>query len=262
MIVREINCKTALSYSHLPGYGYALNPYRGCAHACVYCYAPAVLRERREWGSFVDVKLNIPLVLARELRKKRRGVVGISTVTDAYQPIERKHEITRHCLEQLLKHDFPICIQTKSSLVLRDLDLIERFSQCETGFTITTLSEEDRKKYEPYSSPIEERLAALAELADSGIKTWAFLGPIMPFITEKNLESLIEELAKAKVGYVLVDRLRMKPGLLEKIERLYSTHYPELLSKYRVINNDYFRTVAERIADLCKKHALRCEPLF
>ncbi|MBI5253993.1 MAG: radical SAM protein [Euryarchaeota archaeon] len=259
MLVREISCKTALSPSHLPGYDYALNPYRGCAHACVYCYAPAVLRERREWGSFVDVKINMPLVLANELRKKKRGVVGISTVTDAYQPIERKHEITRRCLEQLLKHDFPICIQTKSSLVLRDLDLIERFSQKEVGFTITTATDEDRRKYEPYSSPTEERLAALAELAARGIKTWAFIGPIMPFITEKNLEDLIEELSKARVGYVLVDKLRMKLGLWEKMKNFYSAHYPELQQS---INEGYFQEIKNKIIALCEKHGLRCESLF
>lgn len=259
MITREISCKTALSPSHLSSYDYALNPYRGCAHACVYCYAPYVLRERREWGSFVDVKINMPLVLARELRKKKRGVIGISTVTDAYQPIERKHEITRRCLEQLLKHDFPICIQTKSSLVLRDLDLIEKFSQKEVGFTITALSDEDRKKYEPYSSPTEDRLAALAELADSGIKTWAFLGPIMPSITEKNLGNFIKELAGVKVGYVLIDKLRMKPGLGEKMRNFYSEHYPEVQQS---INEGYFQEIKNKIIALCEKHGLRCESQF
>ncbi len=223
------------------------------------CYAPAVLRERREWGSFVDVKINMPLVLARELRKKKRGVVGISTVTDAYQPIERKYELTRRCLEQLLKKDFPVCIQTKSALVLRDLDLIERFSQKEVGFTITTVADEDRKKYEPYSSPTEERLAALAELAARGIKTWAFIGPIMPFITGKNLACLIEELSKAKVGYILVDKLRMKPGLWEKIKKFYSAQYPDLASKYSGINEEYFEGVKNNIIDLCRKRRIKCK---
>ncbi|MFH1774051.1 MAG: radical SAM protein [Methanobacteriota archaeon] len=259
MLVRKIDCKTALSSSHLPGYDYALNPYRGCGHACIYCYAPAVLRERREWGSFVDVKINMPLVLARELRKREKGVVGISTVTDAYQPVEKKYELTRRCLEQLLKRDFPICIQTKSSLVLRDLDLIERFSQKEVGFTITTIDDEARKKYEPYSSPAGERITALEELASNGIKTWVFIGPIMPFITEKNLDSFIKELARVKVGYVLADRLRMKPGLEEKMRKFFSTHYPELASKYSGINEEYFQGVKNKIIELCKKRGIKCD---
>ena len=118
MNVTTISCKSALSQSRLLGYDYALNPYRGCEHGCSYCYAPYVLHEDREWGGFVDVKLDIPSVLSKELGRRKKGVVGISTVTDPYQPIEKKYELTRTCLEHLLRHDFPICIQTKSALAL------------------------------------------------------------------------------------------------------------------------------------------------
>ena len=133
MYVGELSCKAALSRSGLPGFDYALNPYRGCQHGCIYCYSPETLREKRvcyspetlrekrEWGSFVEVKRNIPGVLAKELRRLKKGVVGIGTVTDAYQPVEERYGVTRRCLEQLLRRDFPICIQTKSSLVERDI---------------------------------------------------------------------------------------------------------------------------------------------
>lgn len=262
MILRETPCKTALSQSGL--YDYALNPYRGCEHACVYCYAPAILREKREWGSFVDAKINIPQVLSSELKSKPKGEVGISTVTDAYQPAEKKYEITRRCLEALLRSDFPICIQTKSSLVLRDLDLIKKFRKREVGFTITTLDDEARKKYEPFSSPVEERIAALEELASAGIDTWVFLGPIMPFITDKNseLEKLIKKLADAKVKTILIDKLRMKPGLKQKIEDFYSKHYPDSLLNYRNVNDEYYRQVKNRIIRLCSENNIRAEPCF
>ena len=122
MGIKEVKCKTALSKSNLPGLDYSLNPYRGCMHNCAYCYVPNVLRiNREEWGKFVEVKINIQNVLSKEVKTKKQGIVGISTVTDPYQPIEKRNKITRFCLEQLLKYDFPISIQTKSSLVLKDI---------------------------------------------------------------------------------------------------------------------------------------------
>lgn len=262
--ISEITCKTALSPSRLPGLDYALNPYRGCLHACAYCYAPAVLREEREWGSFVDVKINMPGMLSEELRKKKKGVVGISTVTDAYQQIEKKYEITKNCLEELLKHDFPICVQTKSSLVLRDLDIIQKFSKKEVGFTITTLNEEARKKYEPFSSSTEEKLSALEEIADKGIKTWVFLGPIMPYITdrENDLERLIKKLSEIKVESVMIDKLRIKPGIWEKVMKFISKNYPELISKYEKLDESYFNGIKHKTIKLCRENNLGCEFLF
>jgi DNA repair photolyase len=150
------------------------------------------MREERKWGTFVDVKRNLPTVLSKEVRKKRKGVVGISTVTDAYQPIEKKYEITRMSLEQLLKEDFPICIQTKSDLVLRDLDLINRFSDVEVGFTIAFPDEKIRRVFEPNAAPIEKRLSALKTLEEEGVSTWAFVGPILPHLTSDEFLELAE----------------------------------------------------------------------
>ena len=144
MKIRQISCKTALSPSKLPGIDYSLNPYRGCEHRCAYCYAPNVLKINREkWGDFVDVKVNIPHILSKELKMRKPGVVGISTVTDPYQSVEKKFKITRYCLEQLLKHDFPINIQTKSSMVIRDIDLISKFSNAEVMVSIATLNDNE-----------------------------------------------------------------------------------------------------------------------
>ncbi|MEE8167578.1 MAG: radical SAM protein [Candidatus Hydrothermarchaeales archaeon] len=262
MILKEVRCKTALSPSGL--YDYALNPYRGCEHACIYCYAPSILRETRKWGNFVDVKVNISQVLKKELRRKKRGVVGIPTVTDAYQPVERRYELTRKCLGELLKHDFPICIQTKSSLVLRDIDLIKRFSQKEVGFTITTIDDSARKKYEPRASPVEERLSALEELTEEGIDTWVFLGPIMPYITNQgnDLENLIESIARVGVKTLLVDKMRMKPGLRPKMNAFYAEHCPELLPLFEVLTEDYYNKVKLEVTRLCRERGLKCEPCF
>jgi len=211
-MIKEIKVKTALSTSHLPGLDHALNPYRGCSHACIYCYAPSVIHwDKGKWGELVEVKINLPRILSKELRLKKKGVVGLGTVTDPYQPAEKKYELTRRCLELMLMHDLPVCIQTKSSLVLRDIDLLKEFSDIEVGITLTTLDDSLRQKMEPGASSIDERLRTLSELRENGIKTWVFLGPLMPHITD--VEALVDAITVIKPGYVLVDRLRLKGGV-------------------------------------------------
>jgi DNA repair photolyase len=262
--VREVTCKTALSPSRLPGYDYALNPYRGCQHACVYCYAPSVLREGREWGSFVDVKINLPRALSREVKKRRKGVVGISTVTDAYQPIESKYRLTRACLKLLLKQDFPIVIQTKSSLVMRDLDLIKKFSAAEVGFTITAYDSDLARGYEPNASRVEERFDALERFIKEGVRTWVFIGPIMPYITDEgdSLERLLSKLSDLGVDEVIVDRLNFRRGVKEKVMLFIEGHHPELLEVYRNLSGSYFDRVKGEIARLCKEKDLKCTPAW
>jgi DNA repair photolyase len=195
MRINEIKCKTALSKSNLPGLDYSLNPYKGCQHNCCYCYVPNVLRLKRiNWGTFVDVKTNIPVVLAKELRTKKPGIVALSTVTDPYQQVEGKYRLTRYCLEQLLYHDFPVHIQTKSDLVTRDIDIISKFTDVEVMFSIATLNDSERKILEPSSSPIQKRLDAMKTFSDVGIKTSVFLGPIYPTIKKHDLPDIIKTL--------------------------------------------------------------------
>ncbi len=260
-MIKEIKVKTALSPSQLPGLDYALNPYRGCAHACVYCYAPSVVRwDKGKWGDVVEVKVNLPRILSKELRAKKKGVVGLGTVTDPYQPAEKKYEITRRCLELLLMHDFPVCIQTKSSLVLRDLELLKSFSNIEVGITLTELDDNAREKMEPGASSVEERLHALEELGKNGINTWVFLGPVMPYITE--VEALVEAIAAVKPKYVLVDKLRLKEGVRERVKGFVQEFKPELLHEYERIfqgGEDYYSKVFERVLRRCEEKGLRCE---
>ncbi|MDY6865876.1 MAG: radical SAM protein [Halobacteriota archaeon] len=269
MTIREITCKTALVKSGLPGFEYALNPYRGCTHACVYCYAPSILKYKGEekWGDFVEVKRNMPRVLAREIRGgRRRGVIGIGTVTDPYQPAEEKYEVTRNCLEVLLNKGFPVNIQTKSTLVLRDIDLLKKLPHCEVGFTITSVDDDVRERYEPGSSPYEEKLRAIRVLSECGIGTWVFLGPIMPHITgkEDDLERLVSDIA-SYVDFIIVDKLRLKRGVWDDIESFLEGYDPDLIPVYRnILNNEtgYFEDVSSKIRSLCRKNNIKHEALF
>ena len=260
-MIKEIKIKTALSPSQLPGLDYALNPYRGCAHACIYCYAPAVIHwDKGKWGELVEVKINLPRILSKELHVKKKGVVVLGTVTDPYQTAEKKYEITRRCLELLLMHDFPVCIQTKSSLVLRDIDLLKEFKNVEVGITLTALDDSLREKIEPGATSVIERLRALAVLRESGIKTWVFLGPVMPHITD--VEALVDAIAEVKPEYVLVDRLNLKEGVWERVREFIEGWKPELLCEYERIfhgGGEYYGDVFERIIDRYGKKGLRCE---
>lgn len=205
MIVKEIQAKSILSKSQI--YDYALNPYVGCQHNCVYCYAKFMKRftgHREPWGEFVDVKINAAELLAREVKKKKKGNVWISGVCDAYQALEKKYRLTRGCVEILVETGWPFTIQTKSPLVLRDKELLRRATDCEVGFTITTADEKMRAIFEPGAPPISERVEALATLHAAKIRTFVMIAPLLP-----GSEWLVDML-KGKVDNVLIDRLNYR----------------------------------------------------
>lgn len=256
MKIREIKCKTALSTSLLPGLDYTLNPYKGCQHKCVYCYVPNVLRiERQRWGSYVDVKINIPIVLSRELKKKEPGVVGISTVTDPYQPIEKKYHLSRYCLEQLLKYDFPICIQTKSSLVVRDAEIISKFSDAEIMMSVGTLNKEERQLLEPNSSPLTQRLEALKEYSTRGIKTSIFFGPVYPTIHVEDIPMIIDTFIDYGAKEIIIDKFNLKPGIWKNIEKTLSLHsnLKNIFRKNWVENHTNYQKLSEEFIRHCKR---------
>jgi DNA repair photolyase len=257
MEIRKIECKTALSSSSLPGLDYSLNPYRGCQHNCAYCYVPNVLRiPRDEWGCFVDVKTNIPAVLSKELKKKKSGVVGISTVTDPYQPIENKYKLTQYCLEQLLIHDFPVCIQTKSKLILRDLDLVLKFSSAEVMVSIGTLNDSERRLLEPNASPINDRLEILRKCSERGIKTSVFFGPIYPSIKLSDISSIVDTFTEVGVSEIMFDKFNLKPGIFENLKRQYPTYY-------HLINDDvHYDRIFEEITMVCHKKNVKAISAF
>jgi len=215
MIKRDILVKTVLTKTGIEGYDYCINPYVGCAHGCSYCYATFMKRftgHLESWGEFVDVKVNAPEVLRRQLRRARKGSVLIGTVTDPYQPVEKQYRLTRGCLEGLLERQFPVNILTRSSLCVRDVDLFKKFEDISVGLSVTTDSEKIKKVFEPNSPPIQARIQALRTLHEAGVRTYAFIGPMLPLNPKK-----ICEMLAGIVDEVLVDRLNYS----NKVKGLY-----------------------------------------
>ncbi len=232
MKMKEILSKTLLTKTAIAGYDYCINPYVGCGHGCRYCYASFMRRftnHREPWGEFIDIKVNAPQILERELRRAKGGVVAMSTVTDPYQPIEREYRITRKCLELLLRYQYPVNILTRSPLCLRDLDLFKEFKEIEVGITITTDDEGLRRIFEPRSPSIFERVRTLELLSREGVKTYVFIGPILPMNPielVRMLDGLVEE--------VFIDRM----NYTFKVVSLYRKAQLE-----RYLEDDYFDQV-------------------
>ncbi|RLF48444.1 MAG: radical SAM protein [Thermoplasmata archaeon] len=217
MMYEEIRARVALVRSGLSGVDYALNPYVGCEHDCVYCYGPYVTkRDRKNWGRIVRVKRNLPYILSKEI-KRVRGIITIGTVTDAYQPAERKYEITRMCLRVLHRANVGIRILTKSSLISRDIDMLEKFQDIHIGVTITTLNPEVSKVIEPNSSLPAERLKALIDMPKNIVR-YLFVGPIIPevFSVDDVIEA-VQRLGGSGLDYIIFDKLRVRGDIYERL---------------------------------------------
>jgi DNA repair photolyase len=251
MKVREIFAKTVLTKTAISGFDYCLNPYVGCGHGCRYCYASFMKRftgHREPWGEFIDVKVNAPSLLKQQLIRAKQGVVAISTVTDPYQPIEKRYRITRRCLEVLLDQEFPVNLLTRSPLCLRDLDLFKRFKKIEVGLSVTTHDEAIKKLFEPCSPSIPSRIRALETLRKEKIRTYAFIGPLLPLKPAplvKMLEGLVDE--------VLIDRMNYP----NKVKGLYRKNG---LDTY--LTDDYFINIGMDLKERFEKKGIAVTMIF
>lgn len=204
--IRQVRCNTLIhDLAYRDSTGYTANLYKGCTHGCVYCYAPSLTHDERRWGTYVDVKINAPQVLEKELSGLRRGQVFLSSASDPYQPVEAKYKVTRRCLEVLRMRGFPVSILTRSPLVLRDLDILTKLAWVRVGMSITTVPV---RRFEPGVPPLQRRIDTLRKLARSGISTWVSLAPVIPGIIMVDLDELFEELSDAGVSSVSFNILR------------------------------------------------------
>lgn len=249
-VVREIEAKSILNPSKI--HDYCVNPYTGCQVGCVYCYAALFMRRysghSEPWGAFVDVKVNSPALLARQIVKARRGTIWIASVCDPYQPLEERYTLTRRSLEVLAGRDFPVQVQTKSARIRRDLDVIRRIVDVEVGFTVATDDETVGGLFEPHASPVRERIEVLREFKAAGVRTFAFAGPLLP----GNPERLAALLAGA-ADRVLIDRMNYVPA----VRGFYARH-----GLLEALSDSFFRTQSARLAKALRARGIRVETVF
>ena len=250
LVVREILAKSILNKSKV--FDYCVNAYTGCQHDCKYCYARLFMRRysghQEPWGEFVDVKINAPEVLRKQLQRAKRGTVWVSSVCDPYQPLEVRYCLTRKCLEELLEVQFPVNVQTKSKLVVRDRDLFLGFEDICITITIPTDREDMAGLFEPNASSLKERLETLELLHSAGIHTAVFIGPILP----GNPEKLVDQIDG------IADRIYIdKMNYMSTIRGFYRKHNLE-----HATSTHYFLDYKTRLVDELRKRDIPAEEIF
>jgi DNA repair photolyase len=265
MKIKEIQASSIITKSNLPDADYVINPYIGCMHACLYCYARFMKRftgHPEEWGKFVDAKLNAPDLIPAKTSKYKDKSIFLASVTDAYLSLERKYKLTRKILEKLISLQPNLGIQTKSDLVLRDIDLLKQFKNCEVGFTITTLDNTLRKEIEPFTSSVQNRIKALEKLKKAGIKTYIFVGPILPFLTD--WKKIILKTKHCSDLYMF-ENLNIRGSVWDSVKKWLNKNHPELIEKYESIyfsKNDYWDKIEKEIKQFCKREKVNYKIYF
>lgn len=265
MIIREIEAKSILSKTGIPIADYVINPYIGCIHSCIFCYARFMKRftgHGEEWGEFIDVKINAPDLIPKVGSKYKGKYIFLSSVTDPYLPLERKYKLTRQIIQKLIPLEPVLGILTKTDLILRDLDLIKQFENSEIGFSFSTLDGDIRKEVEPSASPVEDRIKALKEIHESGIKTYVFISPILPFLTDwKDIVNNTQD----HTDYFRFENLNVTGTVWGCVKAFLEDKYPDLVHEYREIyfhDNPYWEIVEQEIIEFCKGEKLDCRIHF
>ncbi len=267
VVYKYVKVKSVISKSNLPDLDYAFNPYIGCTHGCLYCYARDYVSGKyrdvsRNWGTIVYVKENCVEVLKNELRRLRLGVIGVSTITDPYQHIEARLGLVRESIEVMLRYGFNVSIQTKSNLVLRDLDIIRKFKdRVDVGVTLTWLNNDSIMKYiEPNSVRPKERVKVLERLSNEGVETWIFYGPVIPLVNDG--EELVKEIvsvAKDTNSKVLIDKLRVRKWMYEIFRQVMNQRkVMSILSKAQ--DRKWWRNFLNKVLKICKENNVECIP--
>lgn len=229
--VQETEARQALTHCTLPEILWSLNPYTGCAHDCVYCYVPTVAHlERWRYGSYVVVKRNLPTLLAKELKRREERPVFLSSATDPYQPVEGTYQVTRRCLEVLVRHGGAVRVLTRSPLVLRDLDLLGRIDELAIGMTIPTLDDDMRRVIEPTAPPIKGRLDAIRTLAEAGFEPFVNVMPAYPFSDGSGPREIAAALKDAGAHVVHAGPWRYLDGVVPALrERVAATGHRDMV---------------------------------
>ncbi len=223
------------------GFDVSVNPYRGCEHGCVYCYARPT-HEYLGFSSGLDferkilVKLRAPELLRDALSKPswRPQVLGMCGVTDAFQPVERRLRLTRGCLEVLRDFRNPVTIVTKNHLVTRDVDILAEMAShdcVQVTISVTTLRNELQRVMEPRTSIPARRLDAIRALADAGVPVGVFVAPLIPGLTDEEMPSIVEAAAEAGARYASYLTLRLPMGVADHFVGWLDAHFPDRKEK-------------------------------
>lgn len=252
-----------------------MNVYRGCTHGCIYCDSRSECYGFKHQFEDVEVKINAPVLLERALKSKRsKCMIGSGSMCDPYMPIEEEFQITRKCLELIDRYGFGATVLTKSSRVLRDIDLLDSINKktkAVVQMTLTTADESLCKIIEPNVSTTKERFETLLKLKERGIPTVVWLTPILPFIndTEENIRALLDMCIEAEVKGIITFGLglTLREGDREYFYKALDKHFPGLKSEYiRTYGNSYELQVPEMnkllriISRECKRHGIMNTP--
>ena len=271
MKIKEIQVKAVLTKSGLPDAEWVVNPYVGCAFGCKYCYAAFIgqwKHPKEEWGGFVDVKINTQEILKAELERlgkklesKDFGSIFFSSVTDPYQGVESKYEIIRKCLRVLADFGYEgeISILTKSPLVCRDIDVFKHLKNVSIGLTITSLDDDVSRFLEGNAPPVSARIDALKKLHHAGIRTYAFVGPLLPYFTAcaDKLGNLFAELENSGVARIYVEHINLSPKIRARLFE-YLSKTPDLIPYFeKARTNEYRQNLENIIYSLAEKYGLK-----
>ena len=254
---------------------YGMNIYRGCTHGCIYCDSRSKCYQFTHDFEDIEVKKNAPELLEVALKSKRRkGMIGTGSMSDPYMHCEETLQLTRKCLEVILRYGFGVAVQTKSDRILQDIDLLEKIhreAKCVVQITLTTYDDELCRIIEPNVCNTKRRIEVLAKLQKRGIPTVVWLTPILPFIndTEENVRAILEECVRVGVkGIICFDMgLTLREGDREYYYAALDKHFPGVKQQYiQRYGNAYelsspkSRELMALFRNTCKAHGIMYSP--
>jgi DNA repair photolyase len=255
--------KSIITKSNIPSIDFVINPYTGCQHGCIYCYAEFMIRftghKGDKWGQFLDVKtFDFTKIKPQKYDGK---TILLSSVTDPYLPLEKKYQNTRKILEKLVGTKAEISILTKSKLVVRDIDLFKKFENISVGISINTVNDDFARIIERAASKPTERLDAIKKVSEAGIQTYIFISPYFPELTD--YKAIIEESIEYSNRFSF-ENLNFRPHNVPRIMKIIREHYPNLLSKYKQIQKDqsYWDILEDEIRNYCENKKLNYKVQF
>jgi DNA repair photolyase len=272
---QEVTCRSALNRVEGMPFNWTLNPYRGCTHACHYCFARRYqtqfdLGPDDQFSSLIFVKVNLVEVLRRELDNPSwtQELVAFGTATDPYQPIEGHYRLTRRSLEALARGRTPVGLVTKGPMAVRDRDVLAELTKqagCTVYFSVPSVDEEAWAKLEPGTAHPFQRLRAVRELRDAGINAGVLMAPIVPGITSQpsKLERTIKAVADHGAAFVGANLLHLEGGTREHFMKFLAAEYPQLVEGYgrlyagKYAPKDYVKQVRGMIGALQLKYGLK-----